>query len=311
MIQPTSSSLVSIIIPTYNYGHFLADSLGSVLAQTYPHWECIVVDDGSTDDTRQIVEGFAQSDSRIKYLYQDNAGLSAARNTGLRHAKGSYLQFLDADDLLERRKLELQCAFLEDNPDTGIVYGDVRYFPDNDRNLRLSSRDGLNELWMPKVSAFGTDLLKHLINYNIMVVSAPLVRRKVVDAVGFFDEALASFEDWDYWLRCAFAGTYFSFYDPPETLAMVRYHPASLTVNTGRMLTAQLQVRKKINSQLADPELRDLNRQRSADAGVELSLLYFANNRRLAGMSAMIRYGVLGKRYDLVPYAFKCALFGR
>src|SRR3990172_4396851 len=109
--SPFPVPVVSVIVPCYNHGHFLAEALESVLAQSWQLWECIVVDDGSTDDTRQVVEAFVQIDTRFQYLHQSNQGLSAARNAGIAVCKGSYIQFLDADDMLEEKKLEAQIVY--------------------------------------------------------------------------------------------------------------------------------------------------------------------------------------------------------
>src|SRR6185295_252898 len=95
------SPLATIIIPAYNYGHFIAQSIESVQAQTYSNWECIIVDDGSTDDTANVVRKFTEQDERVKFFKQRNQGLAAARNTGIANSSGEYVQFLDADDLIE------------------------------------------------------------------------------------------------------------------------------------------------------------------------------------------------------------------
>src|SRR5258705_5948810 len=120
--------LISVLAPCYNYGHFIGDALERVLAQTYENWECIVVDDGSIDNTKAVVTRYGEKDSRIKYVYQRNQGLAASRNLGIRLSRGTYLQFLDADDQIESRKLEFQLGVLEDNVDIDIVYGGVRFF---------------------------------------------------------------------------------------------------------------------------------------------------------------------------------------
>jgi len=101
----TSNPLVSIIVPCFNYGQFLSEALESLLAQTYPRWECIIVDDGSTDNTKEAVNFYVQKDSRFRYIYQVHRGVSSARNRALKEAAGTYIQFLDADDMLEKDKL--------------------------------------------------------------------------------------------------------------------------------------------------------------------------------------------------------------
>src|SRR5690606_13459543 len=116
----TKQALISVIIPCYNYGHFLAKTLGSLMSQTYPHWECIVVDDGSTDNTQQVTERFVINDPRFRYIFQENSGVSAAKNTGIRNSKGDYIQFLDSDDLIENKKFEHQIAFMKQHAEVDI-----------------------------------------------------------------------------------------------------------------------------------------------------------------------------------------------
>ena len=260
--------IVSVIVPTYNYGHFLPETLASVRAQTLDAWECLVVDDGSTDDTWEVALAAAQRDERIKYIRRVNGGLAAARNSGLRAATGEFVQFLDADDALQEHKLEVQARYLARTPDAGLVYGNVRYF-DSDTGER---RRGLfaDEPWMPEVSGAGEELLRVLLRNNIMVVNSPLVRRAVIDAVGWFDESLTSLEDWDYWLRCALAGVRFEFLDEAGTLAMVRVHRRSMSQNRDTMYAQLGKVRDKLAAHRLGNELGELNRYWRAEELAQL-----------------------------------------
>src|SRR5262249_40573327 len=119
------SSLLSVVIPTYNSDCFVAQAVQSVLDQTYHHREILVVDDGSIDKTKDILSKFGNS---IRYLYQENRGPSAARNMGIKAARGEYVCFLDADDVWTPGKLELQLAFMEQNPTIGLVFADHEEF---------------------------------------------------------------------------------------------------------------------------------------------------------------------------------------
>jgi len=112
---------VSVIIPAYNQGLYLKEAIQSVLDQTYPNFDLVIVDDGSTDDTAEVVHRFR--DQRIRYIYQENRGLSAARNTGIQHSDGELLTFLDSDDLFFPDKLEVLVAELEQHPEVGFVAG--------------------------------------------------------------------------------------------------------------------------------------------------------------------------------------------
>ena len=120
----TTTPRVSVVIPTYNYGHLLEQSLESVFAQTYKDYEVILVDDGSTDDTPGIA---ARYEGRIRYFRKENGGPSSARNEGIRQARGPLIAFLDSDDLWLPHKLAVQTAFADAHPEYGLVYCDMQH----------------------------------------------------------------------------------------------------------------------------------------------------------------------------------------
>lgn len=243
-------NLVSIIIPCYNYGWLLPETLDSVLAQTYPHWECLIIDDGSTDNSRAVGEEYQVRDARFRYIYQENKGMSAARNHGIREARGTYLQFLDSDDLLAPGKLQAQVALLESHPEVDLVYGDMRYFRHGAPDVLSRSGNMQDEAWVHGVQGQGEELLNALLEGNIMVSNAPLLRTELLEKVGVFAEELRWVEDWQYWIRCAIAGARF-LYDPrPESWAMVRVHPTSTSHNAYRMHEKEVQVRRQLMPQL-------------------------------------------------------------
>ncbi|WP_426490579.1 glycosyltransferase family 2 protein [Hymenobacter sp. 102] len=242
--------LVSIIVPCFNYGWIIAETLDSIISQSYENWECIVVDDGSEDDTSSVVSIYVKRDIRFKYVYQTNAGLSSARNTGIAASSGRYIQLLDADDLLHHNKIMTQVSYLENNPSMGLVFGDVRFFLHEKPDQYSRSIDMLDREWMKSVPDSGEPLVSSLLEHNIMVVNAPLVRSEVFKKNGRFNEELRSMEDWEYWLRCAIAGIHMV-YDPcKESWAFVRVHRASMSQNNIRMLTYQLMVRKSVVDEL-------------------------------------------------------------
>ena len=253
--------LVSVIVPTYNYGRFIGETLGCLRAQTYANWECVIVDDGSTDDTAEQVARFMDQDARFKFVRQENARQAAAKNNGLRNSAGQYIQFLDADDLIEPQKFEQQVEYLEAHPEIDIVYGSMRYFTTENPSDRLYWVWGENKPWMPEISGSGKEILIALVQQNIMVINSPLIRRSVADAVGLFDNGLTPAEDWDYWLRCAAAGMRFQFKDLPGTLALVRWHSSSSSQDRRRMYTSMLSIREKIERLTDDAEVLSLNRE--------------------------------------------------
>ena len=117
---------ISIIMPAYNAEKFIRESITSVLQQTYSNWELIIVDDGSTDNTKKIIQAFAQQDGRIHYIYQPNGKQGKARNAGIRHASGDLIAFLDADDLWTKDKLEKQGSLIR-RTNADLIFSDVEY----------------------------------------------------------------------------------------------------------------------------------------------------------------------------------------
>lgn len=184
--------LISVIIPAYNYAAYLGEAIDSVLTQTYTNLEIIVVDDGSTDNTREIVAAF--SDPRLRYIYRENGGLPAARNTGIRSAQGELYAYLDADDTFHPEKLALQAAFLQANPSIGLTY--------NSRVLVNAEAEPLSIQRAPPTVTLG-DLL---LGYPI-APSDVLMRREWAWQVGLFDESYRlNSEDLNFHLRLALAG---------------------------------------------------------------------------------------------------------
>lgn len=246
---------VSVIIPTRNYGRFVSEAISSVRRQTLPDWEAIVVDDHSTDDTRERVEEIAAVDRRIVYVpNRRRVGPSGARNTGLEIAAGKYVQFLDADDVLEDDKLRVHAEFLDRFADVGIVYGDAR---------PLTSLPGAWEVSSAALGAptgVGRRVVASLVERNRLVVTAPLLRRSVLDRVGAFDESLRALEDWDLWLRCALSDVRFARCFEPATATLIRMHSESASRNMGMMLVGAVQLRAKVDRLLQCNDLRRRNR---------------------------------------------------
>ena len=283
----TKRAIVSVIVPSFNYGHFLPATLESVSRQSFQEWECIVVDDGSTDDTAEIASAHAQRDPRFRCVRRPNGGLAAARNTGLRAAGGDYVQFLDADDALEPRKLETHARLLDAQREVGIVYGDVRYF-DSATGARRRGLFG-DEVWMPEVSGAGDAVLRALLRGNIMVVNSALVRRAVVDEVGWLDETLKSLEDWEYWIRCARAGARFQFVGGADACALVRVHAQSMSQDRLRMYQQQCAIRQRLDRAALGDELHALNRFCLAADLAQLGQELVARGDSLAAARAFLK----------------------
>jgi glycosyltransferase involved in cell wall biosynthesis len=282
---------VTVIIPTYNYAHFIGAAIQSVQQQTFRDWECIVVDDGSTDNTREVVASLVAADERIKYVYQANKGLAGARNTGLSLARGRLLQFLDSDDLIETEKLAKQVEFLDQHPDVDIVYGNTRYFRTDHPDERLYSSWGEEKLWMPEISA-EADALKALVQ-RVIVVHAPLLRSSVIGDVKLFDESMRACEDWHFWIRCAAFGKRFRYLAAEHTLALIRWHAESMSQQDRFMTTHIVSMRKNVNRFINSPEIRLLNRRLAADYLGYAGVREIESGHSARGMKQMLRAAVM------------------
>jgi glycosyltransferase involved in cell wall biosynthesis len=208
---------VSVYTPTYNYGRFIGEAIQSVLDQTFQDWELIIVDDGSTDNTREVVASFA--DPRIHYVYQQNRGNPAARNTALKLARGEYIACLDADDMWLPEMLQKLVAQLDRLPPTvGLIYCDSYLFNDEDGAIIRRFLQGRKP---PQGRIFGE--LLETDGWFIPDVGS-LMRREVIDRVGLYDESLLRYQDWEMWVRIA---AVYEVAAVDEALARSRRHPAS------------------------------------------------------------------------------------
>jgi len=181
------SPLISVVIPTYNRGWILKEAVDSVLAQKYPAYEVIVVDDGSTDDTAAILAGYG---NRITMLRQENRGVSAARNRGVRKAGGNLLAFLDSDDLWLPGKLEAQADFFHAHPEMLICQTEETWVR-NGRRVNPKNRH-------KKPSG---DIFEPSLELCLVSPSAVMLRRELFEEMNGFDERLPACEDYDLWLR--------------------------------------------------------------------------------------------------------------
>jgi glycosyltransferase involved in cell wall biosynthesis len=209
------NSLVSVIIPNFNYASYLPDAITSVLNQTYRNIEIIVVNNGSTDHSMEVLQKF---EGLIRIIDQDNLGQSGARNSGIEAAKGDYLAFLDADDVWAPSKLESQLAKITYG--TELVYSGLKRFQ-NDSGKVISE-----ELPLHAGDCSSIFLEKPGIAVVLGGESTVLITRKLVEKVGFFDRNLNSAAGWDFFRRCS-QHTFFEYV--PEFLVNYRIHGKNLS----------------------------------------------------------------------------------
>jgi glycosyltransferase involved in cell wall biosynthesis len=211
--------LISVIIPTWNSAEYLPTTLDSVFAQTWNNTEVIVVDDGSTDNTRSVLEPYGD---KIRYFRQENwGGPSRPRNVAIDHSRGDFIAFFDSDDLMDLEKLTSAAKVLQAHPDVDFTFSNFRSIDETSHILNadfladytnfrrnLKSLPGSNTGFLPGRVAF-SELLKA----NFVGTSSVVCRRKIFDKVGLFDETMLNADDVDMWRRIAYAGFGFAFID--------------------------------------------------------------------------------------------------
>ena len=240
VISATISELVSVIMPAYNAAKYISATIDSVLAQTYPNWELIVVDDGSTDATQSLVQAYSRREARIRYFYQLNARQGAARNKGIAHAQGNILAFLDADDLWLPEKLATQMIQLRDSG-ADLIFADASIFYESfgqdEEYERLNAGHGRFE---------GTHGFEQFLRNNQIPILTVLTTKAAVERAGGFSESLPiqNAEDYHLWLRMLLTGSVFVGYE--VVLAAYREHVESVSgidrLNTRQMVEAKADI---------------------------------------------------------------------
>ena len=177
------NNLVSIIVPCYNQAQYLTETLQSVLEQTYTNWECIIINDGSPDNTEEIALELTKKDSRFKYISKKNEGVSAARNYGIKFSSGKYILPLDSDDLIDKTYLEKAVPVLENNSDIGIVYCNASYFGNKSGRWAIPSYS-----------------LKRSLLFNTIFCTALFRKSDFNITNGYNTNMVDGYEDWDFWL---------------------------------------------------------------------------------------------------------------
>lgn len=232
--------LVSVVVATYNRAHTIERALESIYAQTFHNYEVIVVDDGSTDETRSLIENHLEWNS-FKYIHQENKGVAEARNTGVRNSRGEYVAFCDSDDFWLPNKIETQLPLF--TADTVLVYSDVYIFEDAERPKARSY-----EFMTP----YRGDVYVNLLRKNFIATSSVIVRKSLLQRPFLGQTG----EDWQMWLSVAKKGL-FDYVEEP--LAYYQEHSQGLSKAKARLVKARLDIRKqelKIQQTLSLPDTR-------------------------------------------------------
>lgn len=286
------TDLVSIIIPTYNCRKYIRQAIESALGQTYKNIEIIVVDDGSSDNTREEIEDLI-SDKKISYIYQANKGLPGARNTGIKHSKGEYLVFLDSDDIILPEKIMTQVGFVKVNPQVCLVYSRYQYFKNDNPDDVVSHPSAL----------LRGNIYKDLIGGNFFIVHSVLVKKACVEKVEGFDESFRALEDWDLWIRMAESGCQFDYID--KVLCLCRLRPDSMCMDWDRIFNSWKKVINKILTTSSSLTQEDRFALKYTDICKSWEIIYYQlrnseGNRIPNDLQDTIK--ATRKLYDLIPY---------
>lgn len=223
---------VSVIIPSYNCSTYLERALRSALKQTYTDLEIVVADDGSTDETAEIVARYPS----VRYVYQRNSGLPSARNLAVSRSSGAYLAYLDADDMWYPHKLQQQVAFLDQHKECGMVHSDLTFVDEQDRPITLEwhfdNRGAVHQ----------GDCLMGLLNNCLIQVPTVVERRSCFEETSGFDERFGRVEDYLHWLQLAMNGHHIGYISAP--LAFYRWRAGSLSKNHAAMAEATIRMFK-------------------------------------------------------------------
>jgi glycosyltransferase involved in cell wall biosynthesis len=234
--------MVSIIIPTHNRKAFVLEAVGSVLAQTLEDYELIVVDDGSVDGTGEALKKY---EDRLHYLFQENQGVSAARNCGLAHSQGEFIAFLDSDDLWLPKKLAIQVFFMDQHPEAQICYTDEIWI-----------RGGVRVNPKKRHAKYSGKIYPQCLPLCIISPSSALMRRSLFGEVGVFDPRLPVCEDYDLWLRVA--ARFPVFFIPQKLIVKRGGHPDQLSRrHWGNDRYRVMALTKILETGLLIPELRE------------------------------------------------------
>ena len=219
MSRPNPRPKVSVVIPSYNRGEFIEETLDSVLSQSFKDFEVIFIDDGSTDNTEEIVSKFASKDYRIKYFKQKNSERAVARTHGLNLAIGEYVCLVDSDDIWKENKLEKQVQVLDLNPDVIFCCAAVDRIDMKGKPVKAAPRQHEGH------SGF---VFYKLLERNFIPSVTPMFRKEIVEKVGQQITDFIPYEDWDFWLRISRLG---KFHHIREPLGHYRLHPGQSVQN--------------------------------------------------------------------------------
>ncbi|MDF0750462.1 glycosyltransferase [Marinobacter sp. 71-i] len=222
-----ANPLVSIVTPTYNRADFIEQAVNSVLAQTYANFELLIVDDGSTDNTRELLEP-ALADSRVRYFHQENQGQSVARNLAISEAKGDFVCFLDSDNYWPPEKLEKQVELFRQHSDYDVIYGDIIIIDETGK-----------EVTRKNMSRYSGHIARYMIRDNCVSMNTAMAKRRCFDELGAMSGKRRVADDYDLWLRFS---ARFRFLYVPEFFAYYRVMDDQISSDKTRRFDSNWQI---------------------------------------------------------------------
>ncbi len=284
---------ISVVIPTYNRAKVVGEAIESVLAQTYKDFELVVLDDGSTDETRNRVQPYLV-DSRVRYFYQENAGVSAARNAGVKIASGEFVSFLDSDDLWKPNMLESVVMFIERHPGMQAIFTDLeayrggKFIPSTIRCTEIFSKLLADASYPDSFVIDKRDMFLILLQEVPVKPTSFIILREAFERVGGFDTTYVSGEDWEFYLRLS---KYVDFGYIDMSLAVLRVtenslHLMEMELDLLGVLGFLLDTKKTLDD---DVEALEAVRSGIKDTAIRLSWYYINTNRKVDAIRACFK----------------------
>ncbi|MCT4013592.1 glycosyltransferase family 2 protein [Elizabethkingia anophelis] len=281
----STAPCISIIVPCYNQSQYLDECLQSILDQTFKDWECIIVNDGSPDDTKRIALQWVDQDSRFKYIEKENGGLSSARNAGIKAAKGEWIQFLDSDDKLDIKKFEKSHIYFSTKD---IVISGYTLFNEK-REFSVNCK------YFDKELNFINLIMDWDKEYSIPI-HCPIFRK---EKIGFFDESLKAKEDWMFWLDVFKRTNLYQFIE--SKLAFYRMNANSMTRNSEFMFANEEIAYQKIYGMLEEHqrEVFFINRINYKN---RLLVTEYKENQRLYQLHRFLKIEYIKRAIDIISF---------
>ncbi len=259
---------VSVVIPSYNRADYIPATLDSVLAQTFSDFELVFIDDGSTDNTEEILKKYIEKDKRVKYFKQENSERAVARSFGIKQSEADLVCLVDSDDLWYANKLEKQVKVMDENPNVVLVYAAVNRIDFDSNPVKAAAR---------QLEGFSGDVFPKLLTRNFIPSVTPMIRRDVLEKVGAQVTEFIPYEDWDFWMRISRHG---DFYHIEEPLGDYRLHPGQSVKNVNAEKIEEVTL-KVLDANTADADIK----QALIDEAYSLAYLRIAYWYILAGKS--------------------------